>query len=62
MQVCYDVSFARALLNCRVPVGEVCSARIKRSEGRYVLMSVLLGLPFIVVSLWEKLLSQTVAE
>ena len=35
-------------------MGEVCSARIKRSEGRYVLMSVLLGLSCIVESLWEK--------
>ena len=27
-QVRFDVSFTRALLYCRVPVGEVCSARI----------------------------------
>ena len=35
-------------------MGEVCSARVKRNEGRYVLMSVLLGLSCIVESLWEK--------
>ena len=52
--VCFDDSFARALLYCCVSVREVCSARVKRNEGRYVLMSVLLGLSCIVVSLWEK--------